>query len=135
MGGISNKIHDHFRFFLLFFFYSSSLESISIFQMLSFPKSFAGSSERNFEIVCCSYFVHQIKRCFTIHILQVPLFNTVTQPPASVSCRVPSTCGSTTRNLQLSPRTNGRTTEFPCDRIAPHLPGPEMKSCRCANVS
>ena len=48
--------------------------------------------------------------------------STLTQPPASVSCRVPSTCGSTTRNLQLSPRTNGRTTEFPCDRIAPHPP-------------
>ena len=84
MGGISNKIHDHFRFFLLFFFYSSSLESISIFQMLSFPKSFAGSSERNFEIVCCSYFVHQIKRYFTIHILpQVPL----TQHRDTTVCR------------------------------------------------
>jgi hypothetical protein len=30
-GGISNKIHDHFRFFLLFSFYSSSLESISTY--------------------------------------------------------------------------------------------------------
>jgi hypothetical protein len=43
--GISNKIHDHFRFLSSLSFFFSSSELIGIFKdaFLSFPKTYAGS--------------------------------------------------------------------------------------------
>jgi hypothetical protein len=93
MGGISNKTHDHFRFFysfLLFFFFgidqylSDAVFSKKLCRILRTTVPLLEDKVRNFEIVCCSYFVHQIKRYFTIHILpQVPL----TQHRDTTVCR------------------------------------------------
>jgi hypothetical protein len=107
-GGYPTKLTTTFAFSTLFF-YSSSLESTSIFQMLSFPKSFAGSSERR-SLSWRTKF--GISRSFAVHIsyikskdtspftyyLKFPSPNTVTQPSAdrfmSCTCTYKSTTGT-----------------------------------------